>query len=405
VRQAAPSRGELAAIVVESLEGAEELTAYGAVRPALERASAVDERLTEHHRRSAWVAGLADGLHTALTGTALVGVLVVGLRAVAAGTIDGVALAVLALTVLASAEVVAPLPDAARALGRSRAAGARLFALLDQPPPVPEPARPEPLPRCYALEVDGLTVRHPGSTRPALRGVSLRLDPGRRIAVVGPSGSGKSTLVDALLRFVEPAEGRILLGGVDVRDCAADDVRRVISGALQRPHVFCTSLRENVLLARPGAGDDALAAAAEVAGLTDWVAALPAGWDTPAGQDGRLLSGGQAQRISLARAVLAAPPVLVLDEPTAGLDADLADEVLRQVLAGTAGRSLLLVTHRLSALAAVDEIVVLDDGQVVERGTHDELVGRAGRYADLWRAERDADALARAPRAGARAVA
>lgn len=393
VRQAAPSRGELAAAVVESLEGAEELTAYGAVGSALDRARAVDERLTAHHRRFAWAAGLADGLQTAMTGAALVGVLLVGLPAVAAGTIDGVALAVLALTALAAAEVIAPLPDAARALGRSRAAGARLFALLDQPPPVPEPVRPVEVPRGGPLEVEGITVRHPGSPRPALRGVSLRLCPGQRLAVVGPSGSGKSTLVDALLRFVEPDAGRILLDGTDVRRCAADEVRAALAGSLQRPHLFPTSLRQNVLLARPDASDEALAAVAELAGLTDWIAELPQGWDTPAGQDGRLLSGGQAQRISLARALLAGPPVLVLDEPTAGLDVEVADDITRRVIAATAGQSVILVTHRLSSLAAVDDIVVLDEGEVVERGTHQDLLQRDGLYAQLWRAERDADRL------------
>jgi thiol reductant ABC exporter CydC subunit len=398
VRHAAPSRGELSSIVVESLEGAEELTAYGAVRAAVHRAAEVDQRLTAHHRRFAWVAGLADGLHTALTGTALIGVLGVGLPAVAAGTLDGVALAVLALTALAAAEVVAPLPDAARALARSRAAGARLFALLDQPPPVPEPVRRLPLPRGGALEVEGLTVRHPGSLRPALRGVSLRLEPGRRLAVVGPSGSGKSTLVDALLRFVEPEDGRILLGGVDVRDCATDDVRSVVAGALQRPHTFSTSLRENVLLARPDACAGELDAAADLAGLTDWILELPRGWDTPAGQDGRVLSGGQSQRISLARALLAKTPVLLLDEPTAGLDVEVADDITRRLIAATTSQSLVLVTHRLTGLAAMDEIVVLDDGAVVERGTHADLIGRDGPYADLWRAERDADELAGGPR-------
>jgi ABC-type multidrug transport system fused ATPase/permease subunit len=272
--------------------------------------------------------------------------------------------------------------------GRSRAAGVRLFALLDQHPPVPEPAQPARLLRSGALEVEGLTVRYPGAPQPALRDVSLRLEPGRRVAVVGPSGSGKSTLVDALLRFIEPTEGRILLAGVDVRHCAADDVRTLVAGSLQRPHIFATSVRENVLLARPGALEDDLAAAAELAGLTEWISELPGGWDTPAGQDGRQLSGGQAQRISLARALLAAPPVLVLDEPTVGLDVDVADDITRRVIASTAGQSVLLVTHRLAGLAAMDEIVVLDEGEVVERGTHRELLCRDGLYAELWRANR-----------------
>jgi ABC-type multidrug transport system fused ATPase/permease subunit len=164
--------------------------------------------------------------------------------------------------------------------------------------------------------------------------------------------------------------------------------------------VFTTSLRENVLLARPGASDGDLAAAAEAAGLTEWIAELPGGWDTPAGQDGRLLSGGQTQRISFARALLAAPPVLVLDEPTVGLDVDVADDLTRRLVAHTAGQSVVLVTHRLAGLGAMDEIVVLDEGEVVEHGTHQDLLCRDGLYAQLWRAEREADELAQ-PQAAA----
>ena len=398
-RQRAPARSRLTAATVEALAGAADLEAHGAADAALERILTADEELRSTGRSAARAAGLAEGLQVLAGGLVVLAVLLAGVPAVAAGTVDGVTLAVLVLVAWACQEVTAPLPDAARALVSARAAAVRLLEVLDAPAPVPDPVEPRALPEGpLGVAVRELVVRYPGAARPALDGVDLDLPPGRRVALVGPSGSGKSTLVDVLLRFREPTSGSVLLGGVDVRTCAQDDVRRVVSGCLQGAHVFATTLHDNLLLARPAAGAVEVEAAARAAGLAEWARSLPQGWQTPAGEAGALLSGGQAQRLSLARALLADPQVLLLDEPTAGLDRQLADAVTADVLRATRGHTVLLVTHRLAGLDEFDEVLVLDAGRVVQRGPARELRAVPGLFRELHQAEQAADALLSLPR-------
>lgn len=230
------------------------------------------------------------------------------------------------------------------------------------PPPVADPPAAVPLPADEPLGMDitGLRVRHRPEGPPALDGVDLRLEPGRRTVLLGASGSGKSTLIAALMRFVPYEAGSIRVGGRELRDCAGADVRRAITGMTQDAHGFHTTIRANLLLARPGATDAELREAARRARLLDWIESLPGRWDTPVGGDGAPLSGGQRQRLLLARALLADPPVLVLDEPTEGLDPDTAAAVLADILDATRGRTTLLVTHEQAGPAAADRTVVLD---------------------------------------------
>lgn len=254
------------------------------------------------------------------------------------------------------------------------ASARRLADLMDTPAPVTDPADPAPLPLDGPLgvEITGLRVRHRPDGPAVLDGVSLRLPPGHRVALVGVSGSGKSTLIAALMRFVPYEGGSIRLGGRELRDCAGADVRRAITGMTQDAHVFHTTIRANLRLARPDATDEELRDAARRARLLDWIDSLPEGWETMLGGDGATVSGGQRRRLLLARALLADPPVLVLDEPTEGLDPDTAAAVLADVLDATRGRTTLLVTHDLAALDAVDEVLTL----CVEQARADRRTGR-----------------------------
>jgi thiol reductant ABC exporter CydC subunit len=394
-RQAA-ARGELSASVVDLLQGAPDLVAYGAAGSALARAAEADAELTQVAAATARTAGLGSGLTSLLGGAAVVGALVTGIPAVRAGHIDGVLLAVLALTPLAAFELVVGLPMAAQALERVRQSAARVFGVLDTPEPVVDPADPAELPdRAVAGEatvrVRGLSARWSPAAPPALDGVDLDLAPGRRVAVVGPSGSGKSTLAAVLLRFLPYEQGSVTLGGTELAELAGDDVRTVVGLAAQDAHLFDSTLEENLRLARRDATVEQLRTALAEARLLEWVDTLPSGLDTRVGEHGARLSGGQRQRLGVARALLADFPVLVLDEPGEHLDTATADQLTADLLDATRGRSTLVITHRLKGLEAVDEIVVLDGGRVVERGTHDELLALGHRYAQSWTEERAHD--------------
>ncbi|MEU7485204.1 thiol reductant ABC exporter subunit CydD [Streptomyces sp. NPDC042319] len=400
-RRLAPARGALAARIVDLLTGTAELTVAGALRERLAGTRRADRDLTAVASRSAAAAGAGAGLTALLTGLTAAAAAVVGVQAVHDGRLSGVSLAVVVLTPLAAFEAVAGLPLAVQYRQRTRRAAERVFEVLDAPAPVREPDAPEELPESpFPLVVSGLTARHPGQHRPALDGVGFTLAPGRRIAVVGPSGSGKTTLAQVLLRFLDREAGTYTLAGVDAQQVAGDDVRRLVGLCAQDAHLFDSSVRENLRLARTEAAEADLWDALERARLADWVRGLPEGLDTLVGEHGARLSGGQRQRLALARALLADFPVLVLDEPAEHLDLATADELTADLLDATSGRTTVLITHRLAGLEAVDQILVLDEGRVVQRGPYEELAVADGPFRSMRDRERAADAryTAGAPR-------
>ncbi|MEY9911047.1 ATP-binding cassette subfamily C protein CydCD [Catenulispora sp. MAP12-49] len=425
-RHLAPAKGRLTAELHDLLRGAPDLIAASATAPRLKRVQAADHDVTAAERRSAAARGLGAALTILATGATVWGAAYAGLevlhegaaqatqaatqgptaavghafatpagRAATAATaaahqaathphIPATLLAVLVLTPLALLEATAALPQALQHLRRARAAELRVREVLAAPDAVREPTAPPELPSDHTIRVADLHVTWPGRPEPTLSGLDLDLAPGRKIAVVGPSGSGKTTLISALLRFVDPASpGAVTLGGVPLTDLRSEDVRRVVGLCAQDAHVFDSTLRENLRLARPDATEADLADVLARARLADWVRTLPAGLDTFVGEHGARLSGGQHRRLALARALLADFPVLLLDEPTEHLDPATADALLRDLLA--LPKTLLLVTHRLGGLEAVDEIVVLDGGRVIERGTWAELMRKRGAFHSLCR--------------------
>ncbi|MFI6640372.1 thiol reductant ABC exporter subunit CydD [Streptomyces sp. NPDC050504] len=393
-RQLAPARGELATRVVDLLRGIGELTVAGALPSRLRQAREADAVLTGIAARGAAATALGAGLTALVTGLTVAGAALVGVQAVGDGRLPGVQLAVLVLTPLAAFETVAGLPLAVQYRQRVKRSAERVYEVLDAPVPVPEPGRPvAPPAEVFPLVLDGVSARYEGQERDALAGFGLRLDAGRRVAVVGASGSGKTTLAQVLLRFLDVRQGTYEIGGVAARAMAGDDVRATVGLCAQDAHVFDSSVRENLRLARPGADDTELRAALARARLLEWVDTLPDGLDTPVGEHGARMSGGQRQRLALARALLADFPVLVLDEPAEHLDLATADALTEDLLAATEGRTTVLITHRLRGLEAVDEIVVLERGHVVQRGEFGELSVVEGPLRRMLERERETEGL------------
>ena len=360
--------GTLSADVVDALRGAPELLAFGAddaVLAAVEETARAADALDRHHARLATGVGLISQLCLAV---AVASVLALGVAAVHADHLGQVMVAVLPLAVLGTFEPVAGVPLAVSRALAVRAAADRLDALADVPVPVVDPADPEPLgPGTPDVRFAGASLRYGAGLPRALDRVDLHLPAAATLAVTGSSGAGKTSLVHALLRFWPLESGRLTVGDTDVARLSQDDARLVCALADQRAHLFAGSVRSNLTLGRPEASADEIDAALRAARLEAWVDGLPEGLDTPVGEDGVALSGGERRRLAVARALLAPGPVIVLDEPTSGLDPVLADQLLDGVVAeaAAAGRSVLLVTHRAAEAARCDAMVALEAGRVV----------------------------------------
>jgi ATP-binding cassette subfamily C protein CydC len=377
-------RSELNSSLVDDIQGMADLLAFGQEEPYLEQIQNLSREFGGLQQRMTRV----EGLHSALTGLlmnlAVLAVLVIAIPLVSSAELDGVYLALLVLAVMSSFEAVWPLPQASQYLDNSLQAARRLFEIVDAEPAVTDLPSPLPTPAAYGLQVENLRFSYDRGATPALDGISFELPQGRCVAIVGPSGSGKTTLVHLLSRFWEYQEGHIVLAGRELREYGQEDVRRLITVLSQRPHLFNATVRENLLLARPEASEAEMIQAAQQAQIHDFVASLPEGYDTWIGEQGLRQSGGERQRLAIARAILKDAPILILDEPTANLDAVTGREVMATLQNLMAKRTALIITHRLVGLEAVDEILVLRAGRFVERGRHHDLVRVDGLYRRMW---------------------
>ena len=382
-------RAELNSRIVDDIQGVQDLLAFGQEHDRLREICALNRRLDRVQKRMAFITGLQNALGDLIMNLAMLAILALSIPLVAGGELPGVYLAFLALVILGSFEAVHPLGTAFQFLGRSVEAGKRLFEVVDAEPEVTDPPRPLPPPKAQALEFDGVSFGYEKDGPPVLEDVTFALTPGKRVAVVGPSGAGKSTLVHLLLRFWDPSGGEVRLGGRDIREYTQEDLRREFAVVSQDTHVFNGTLRTNLLLAKQRATDEELESVLGRAQLSKLVERLPNGLDGPLGEQGLSLSGGERQRLAFARALLKGAPLLVLDEPTANLDPITERGLLDTTYELMRDRATLVVTHRLVRMEEMDEILVLDSGRIVERGTHGELVLAGGLYHEMLETQRD----------------
>ncbi len=374
------ARSELAAGLVDGIQGLADLMAFNAEEQFFRRLRVAGDAAGSAQMRQAARSGLTNALNGLIVHLTLWGVLFMAIPMVASGGMDGVTLTVITLITLASFEATLPVGPAAQRLEGSLESARRLLAICDTSPTVSPPAAPAPAPRTAALQILDLNFRYAEGAKPALRNFSLELPVGKRVGIVGTSGAGKSTLISLLLRYWDIDPGRIWLGGQDIRDFSPQDVRKLLSVIDQRPYLFHGTLRSNLLLAAPGSNDDGLHLALHQAQLENWISTLPQGLETPIGERGNQVSGGERQRLAVARALLQDTPIWLLDEPTAHLDPRSRQSVAENLLEVTRGRSVIWVTHELSEISAMDEVLVLQAGRVVERGTPRELRALGGWY-------------------------
>jgi ABC-type multidrug transport system fused ATPase/permease subunit len=376
--------GSLGAVAEEGLSNARLVQAYNRQPDELERFRRENDGILSAELAATRLRALFSPVVDLIE---LAGVLLVigwGTYALSEGRISlGGMLAFLAyLTML-----YGPIQDLSRlgtTIYAAAAAAERIIEVLDQEPVVAERPGARRLGRASGVvELDGVSFRYPGAARPALDDVSFRVGPGETLAIVGASGAGKSTIAQLLLRFYDPDRGSVSLDGHDLRDVTLESIRENVGSVLQETLVFDRTVRDNIAYGRPGASESEIVAAARAADAHEFVTMLPDGYDSVVGQKGRRLSGGQRQRLAIARALLRDAPVLVLDEPWTGLDDESTQRLLEPLRRLMDGRTTIVISHSLVAVRDATEILVLERGRVVERGSHDELVALGGRYSRM----------------------
>jgi ATP-binding cassette, subfamily C, bacterial CydC len=358
-------RSELSSVLVDEVQGAADLLVFDADEGHREKALRLSGELNRLQERMAVLRGASNALSVPLAGLATLAVLGLAIPLVTGGGVEPVYLALLALTAMASFEAVQPLSPALQQLEASQAAGRRIFELIDSPPEVVDPIDPAEIPQDLSIAMRDVSFSYGAGSAPALDRLSFEVPARQRIGIIGHSGSGKSTIVNLLLRFWECRSGVIRLGGRDLRDYRADDVRELMSVVPQDVHLFNASVRDNLLLANPDATDHEIVAACRLALLHDFIEGLPAGYYTPIGENGVLLSGGERQRLAIARAVLKNAPIVILDEPTANLDWETERNLMQSLEPFLARRTVMIISHRPLAYERADQVIQLERGRIV----------------------------------------
>jgi thiol reductant ABC exporter CydC subunit len=392
-RQMVGLRAALNSALVDGVQGCADLLAFTRTKSHRAHIRSLSKQYVQLQERMSRVGGLSSALTGLLMNFSTITLLIVAIPLINTGRIDGVYLALLILAAIASFEAVIPLPSTFQHLENQLAAAQRLYEIVDTHPSVMDPGETSPEPSDFSLTVRDLRFRYEMDEGPALDGIDFQLDQGSQLAVVGPSGAGKSTLINLLLRFWDYDSGHISLGGHELKTYRGEDLRQMISVVSQHTHLFNDTIRGNLLLANPDVNERDLFHAASQAQIHEFIQSLPHGYDTWIGEAGVRLSGGERQRIAIARALLKNTPILILDEPTANLDSLTEREVVKSLYGLMEGRTTLIITHRLVGLEMVNQILVMQEGRIIERGSHDDLIQTGGFYHRMWMLQTQSDAL------------
>ena len=371
-------RGQYRQQLTGWLQGQAELTIFGASGRYREALTATEQAWQDAQRRQAGLTALSQVAMLLIGGAAVLVMLWMASGGVGGDSQPGALIALFVFCALAAFEALAPVTGAFQHLGQVMASARRITQIIDQQPEVTFPAASGEAPACVALTLEHISFRYPQQAQPAVSDLSLRVEAGQHVAILGRTGCGKSTLLQLITRAWDPQQGVLLLNDRPIAELDEPALRRTVSVVPQRVHLFSATLRDNLLLAAPAASDETLSdmlrrvglkKLLDGGGLNDWL-----------GEGGRQLSGGELRRLAIARALLHDAPLMLLDEPTEGLDAETERQILDLMRDVMRDKTVLMVTHRLRGLENVDQIVVMDNGELVERGRHDELLAQRGRY-------------------------
>jgi ATP-binding cassette, subfamily C, bacterial CydC len=383
-------KAEMNAAMIENLQGIEDLLVYGQTDDFIRHFDELSNELGRHQMFQAAASGLSGGTNLVVTHLTLWTALYYAIPLVRAGRLDGVMMAAIALMILACFEATTPMAAAAQNLENSLASTRRILNTTEITPPVTDAIHTmDNIGNSFQMDLHGVWFRYSREDDWVLKNINLSLEPGKRIALVGPSGAGKTSIVQLILRFYAYEHGSILLNGVDVQNIGQDTLRQRIAMVAQSVYLFNQSIRNNLRLANPQCNDDELREVIHRVGMDNWLAQQPEGLDTLLGEQGAFMSGGERQRLTLARALLQKADLIIFDEPTANLDAINAQALLPSLLNPIEGKGVLWITHHLVGLEKMDEILVLENGCIVESGSHEQLIQNEGAYFRMWKIQHE----------------
>lgn len=371
-------RGQYRQQLTAWLQGHAELTIFGAAQRYREQLDTTEYHWHEAQRRQSELTALSQAVMLLIGGLAVVMMLWMAAAGVGGNTTPGALIALFVFCALAAFEALTPVTAAFQHLGQVIASARRVTEITSQQPEVTFKSAPQEAPGQVSLDIQQINFSYPGQPLKALSNISLSIEAGQHVALLGRTGCGKSTLLQLLTRAWDPQSGEILCNGKPLRELSEDTLRTLTSVVPQRVHLFSATLRDNLLLAAPQASDDCLSTMLERVGLEKLL--LDSGLNSWLGEGGRQLSGGELRRLAIARALLHDAPLMLLDEPTEGLDAETERQIMDLLAKVTVNKTVLMVTHRLRGLARFDSIIVMDNGQIIEQGNHAELMSNGGRY-------------------------